>query len=194
MVQNNDAFVSDEDAALIEGYVDGRGDAFRRVGEWILSDLRRHYPRLAGEHEDLCQNAHQRLLGGLRAGRFEGRASLRTYVSRIAHRTAITRLRTLYRDRAISESVEEGNEPRTDDNPYRTVASHERASLAHQVVMALPEECRRLWKLVFLDELPYETVAETLGVPPGTVKSRMWHCRRKAASALRRLRLLERRG
>lgn len=183
--------ISPADTETIETYLLGDPETVEEVGGWILAELRRHYRRLAGEHDDLCQNVHQRVLVELRAGRFEGRANLRSYVSRIAHRTAIARLRQLYRDRALTESLSRRRQRA--ENPYRAIEARDKVRLAHRVVMALPEECRELWKLVFVEKLSYREVGRRLKIPPGTVKSRMWHCRRKATSALRRLRLLEQR-
>jgi RNA polymerase sigma factor (sigma-70 family) len=182
--------VSTEDASRIARYLEGDPDTYQEVNNWIQVELRRGYPRLAGEWEDLGQTVHGKLLVELRAGRFEGRATLRTYLVGIVHRTALDRLRLLYRDRALSESLSDPDDVH-EDNPYRQIVVRDEVRLAHRVVMSLPKSCRELWKRVYLDKLSYEDVGRDLSIPPGTVKSRMWHCRSKARKALRRVQLFE---
>jgi DNA-directed RNA polymerase specialized sigma24 family protein len=58
--------------------------------------------------------------------------------------------------------------------------------LLHQAVLALPAGCRELWFLVLVEKLSYEEVGAHLAIPPGTVKSRMFHCRRKLLDLLER--------
>ena len=175
------------EADRTRGYLAGEAAAFAEVDRWVRSDLRRSYPRLGGEFDDLCQTVHEKLLRELREGRFRGEATLRTYVARITHYTAIDRLRELYRERALvtafgAEQVE------ASENPYEGSGEADEGRLLHQVMLALPAGCRELWSLVLLDKLSYVEIGQRLAIPPGTVKSRMWHCRRKALAALERLR------
>lgn len=188
---NRFAGMSAEDTARVEHYLVGNGEAFREVDGWIRIELRRCYSRLSGEFDDLCQTAHEKLFVELSSGRFEGRSSLRSYLSTIVHRTAVNRLRRLYRDRALSESLLNEVDTRS-DNPYRQIMIHDEVRLAHRVVMEASATCRELWRLVFAEKLGYEEVARRVAIPPGTVKSRMWHCRSAARKTLRRLRMLQR--
>lgn len=58
---------------------------------------------------------------------------------------------------------------------------------AEQIASALgtlPEEFRAVTTLYFLDEMPYKDIAETLGVPVGTVRSRLHRGRRMLQRAL----------
>ena len=73
-----------DDAGLIAGYVAGEPECHRQVDRWIEEVLRRRALGLGEEREDVGQEARRRLLVSLRAGRFEGRCSLRTYVWRLA--------------------------------------------------------------------------------------------------------------
>lgn len=189
MVQSND-HRGDDDSARAERYVRGDAAVFDRVDGWIRAELRRGYPRLRDEHEDLSQTVHGKLLVNLRAGSFQGRSQLRTYVSGIVHRTAIDRLRELYRNRALTDALGRKQEA-SPDNPYQAAEMKDEMGLVARVLFSMPEICRRLWKLVFVDKQGYDDVAAELSIPPGTVKSRMWHCRRKAAAALTRLRRIE---
>ena len=166
-----------------------RGDtaAFSEVDGWVRSEVRARYPSLRDEEDDLIQIVHGKLLANLRAGRFRGESTLRSYVSGIVHYSAIDRLRERYRDRALAEAWP-APAAREADNPYRVLEAMDETMLLQQVVMALPASCRELWALVFVERLSYEEIAERLAIPTGTVKSRMWHCRKKAAALLQRLR------
>jgi RNA polymerase sigma factor (sigma-70 family) len=73
-------------------------------------------------------------------------------------------------------------------NPYAVVERGDERRQARQVLLSMPESCRALWRLVFVERLNYREIAATLAISPGTVKSRMWYCRQKAMTALERLR------
>ena len=123
----------------------------------------------------------------MRAGRFHHRSSLRTYIAGIVHHTSINRIRKLYRERTPAAGWEDRA---TDDtaNPYQSLVAMQEQQLLHQVVQRSPAPCRAMWRLIFIEKLTYEEIGQRLSVPPGTVKSRMWHCRRKALALLERLR------
>jgi RNA polymerase sigma factor (sigma-70 family) len=110
-------------------------------------------------------------------------------VTRIVNYTAIDRLRELYRQRALTRTW--SAEARSAENPYGRPDESDEGRLLHQVLVELPEHCRDLWTLIFVEELPYDEIGRRLSIPPGTVKSRMWHCRRKLMVVLRRLGLVK---
>lgn len=176
-----------EDHSRVEAYLCGEPQGFAEVDAWVRSEFHSRYPRLRSEHEDLTQTVHEKLLINLRGRRFEYRSSLHSYVTAIVHRTAIDRLRELYRDRALGTSLAaEGSALVV--NPYLDLEHLDERRLIRQVLLSLPAACRELWRLVFVEKLGYPRIAELLRIPMGTVKSRMWHCRRHAATALKRLR------
>ncbi|MFG2445258.1 RNA polymerase sigma factor [Nocardia fluminea] len=51
-------------------------------------------------------------------------------------------------------------------------------------ILELPDHLREVLLLVLVDDLSYPDVAVTLGIPLGTVKSRMSHARKRLALAL----------
>jgi len=177
--------IRDEDAARVDGYLVGDAGVFGEVDRWIAIELRHRYPGLSAEHEDLCQTVHEKLLDNLRAGRYEGRSALRTYVTGITHHTAVDRVRQLRRHR---EGLAFLAREAAVDREARPGAERFDVKLLHRVVMALPAACKELWYLTFVESLGYQEIGRRLSIPEGTVKSRMWHCRKKAGAALRRLR------
>ena len=76
-----------------------------------------------------------------------------------------------------------------EEGPLRALERSERVALVHQGLRALPPDLREPLILCDLQGLAYEEVASTLGVPLGTVKSRINRGRLELAK-----RLLRRRG
>jgi RNA polymerase sigma-70 factor (ECF subfamily) len=178
---------SDGDAALIRAYLQGDPRALEEVELWVRTELRRCYSRLQDEFDDIAQSVHEKLLASLQEGRFRGGSALRTYLISIVHHTAIDRLRELYQQRALSDAL--AVPPGAScPGPAGRVEELEDVQLLHQLLQLLPSRCRELWRLVFVEKASYQEVAERLGIPAGTVKSRMWHCRGKAMALLLRLR------
>ena len=178
---------SESDRRRIESYLAGAEETAREVDGWIRREIEICYPGLRQDLDDLRQVIHGKLLENLRAGRFQYRSTLKTYVGRITHHTAIDTLRARQRERTVTsewllQTAASG------ENPYQALAALEEDTLLDQVLLRSPASCRDLWRMVFLERLSYEEIAHRLSVPPGTVKSRVWHCRRKALALLERLR------
>ena len=189
----DDSGAEPADARRVDAYLRGEDAAFHEVHAWIRREIEIRYPVLRQECEDLCQIVHEKLLEKLRAGRFQHRSTLRSYVAGITHHTCITRIRELYRERALSQEWGTATNA-VADSPYRSLASREERRLLHHVVQRSSAACRALWRMIFIDRLSYEQIGQRLSVPPGTVKSRAWHCRRKALLLLSRLHGIPRRG
>jgi RNA polymerase sigma factor (sigma-70 family) len=99
------------------------------------------------------------------------RGSLRPWLATLAYHRAVDWLR---RERAIRRRDSEALSPTNvstdveDAVEARLVAEHVRAALA-----GLPEEQRRAIRLAYFNARSYREVASDLGVPEGTVKSRI---------------------
>lgn len=186
MEREAESGASQQDLQRTERYLSGDVGVFREVEGWIQTVLRACYPALRDEAEDLCQSVHQKLVINLQKGRFGHRSSLRTYVQSMAHYTSIDRMRRKFRELPLEPAVAEAKEE-TAPNPYQALEEKERSRLFHRVLHLSPEMCRKLWKMTFQEQLSYQDIGGRLGIPPGTVKSRMWHCRKKAMVLLQRL-------
>jgi RNA polymerase sigma-70 factor (ECF subfamily) len=109
------------------------------------------------------------------AGSFSGRSRVSTWIFGIARNQAHTLLR-----REIK------GERRPDEalflpDPAPAVEREERVLAA---VGTLPEEQREIVFLAFYENLSYKAIANLLASPEGTVKSRMYHAKRRLAEAL----------
>ena len=60
----------------------------------------------------------------------------------------------------------------------------EREAQVHKALEGLPPDQREIVFLTFYENLPYKAIADLLEVPEGTVKSRMYHAKKKLAEAL----------
>ena len=118
--------------------------------------------------QEVYLKAHRRLAG------FRGDAALSTWLYRITYTTCVDRLRRQARVRPAPPDQLEDRLP-------RPAAVDEAFALRDQLHRALsslsPERCAAVL-LVLRDGHSYSEAAEILGVPPGTVASRVSHARR----------------
>ena len=116
------------------------------------------------------------------AGRFEGRSAVSTWVLAIARFKALSALR-----RRPDEELDEGLagviEDMSDD-PEVTLAKKDKSALLRKCLAGLSVEHGEVIDLVYYHEKSVEEVAEIVGVPAGTVKTRMFHARKKLAECL----------
>jgi RNA polymerase sigma-70 factor (ECF subfamily) len=128
----------------------------------------------AADAEDAVQEALLAVHSGL--PRFRGECLLSTWIYRIALRTAL-RVRAR-RPRTIPLDFEPSHEPR---NP---ALDRERSRQVHVALSRLTAEHRAVLALFSLDGLSHREIAETLGIPEGTVWSRLHLARKKLAAEL----------
>ena len=124
-------------------------------------------PQLA---EDYTQETFIRLYR--HAAGYAPQAKLSTYLLTIARNCLIDHLRK----RKMRESALSGQEPAPRDaSPALQVERNELRGRVEAALQALPDNQREAVALAVVEELPYETVSEILGVPLGTVKSRVYY-------------------
>jgi RNA polymerase sigma-70 factor (ECF subfamily) len=116
------------------------------------------------------------------AHRFEGRSSLQTWLIGVARRQAHNTLRQR-RLPLADESEMEGMAATEPEPEAFTLASIARDELAEAFRQLAPLH-REVLVLVFVYELSYEETASILGVPVGTVKSRICNARRALRAVL----------
>lgn len=131
--------------------------------------------------EDVTQEVFLRLWRT--RGDFRGECSVRTYVMHIAH-NAITDAMRRRTSRAVSQLPDDADE---DDAPHRELADptdleeeyiqKERRAAVREAIERLEPEGRELVVLRDLNGLSYADIAETTGLPLGTVKSRLSRAR-----------------
>jgi RNA polymerase sigma-70 factor (ECF subfamily) len=89
---------------------------------------------------------------------------------------------------AVAEKVDDGA------NPEQALASRQARALLDSILDGLPEDAREVFVLFELEGMTMATIAETLGLPPGTVASRLRRAREEFHAASRRFQAAAHRG
>jgi RNA polymerase sigma-70 factor (ECF subfamily) len=76
------------------------------------------------------------------------------------------------------------------DNPRSVAVDHEMEALLQRCLEELPDHYRMTFVLRTFEYLSYEEIAEVMGCPPGTVKSRLNQARRMLCERLKELAVL----
>lgn len=154
--------------------------------------LGRHYDRvhavcrrIAGASRDADDAAQETMIRVVRhLDKFDGRSSFATWVYRIATNTSLDELRKRKRRPQLHVTRDDdngsfgGSEDIIDPIADRTVeASVDRLSI-EAALADLPEEFRAPLVMRDVADLDYAEIAEALGIPLGTVKSRIARGRR----------------
>lgn len=116
------------------------------------------------------------------AGKFEGRAAVSTWLLAIARFKALTALRRKPEqelDEDTAETIED-----TSDTPDVTLEKKDKSALIRKCLAGLSAEHREIIDLVYYHEKSVEEVAEIVGIPENTVKTRMFYARKKLAELL----------
>jgi RNA polymerase sigma-70 factor, ECF subfamily len=156
--------------------------------------LRRHYDlvhavcrRIAGskvEAEDAAQEAMIGIVRGL--ARFDRRSAFSTWVYRIATNAALDELRRRQRRPSLHVVTDEDGRPAEPADPsaeHRVEGIADRMSL-DGALAGLAEDFRVAVVLRDVADLDYSEIAEVLGIPVGTVKSRIARGRSQLAASL----------
>jgi RNA polymerase sigma-70 factor (ECF subfamily) len=129
--------------------------------------------------------------------KFHGNSSFYTWLYRIVMNLAIDHVRRRknakgleYDDSVRREADDVAGDgallPRVlDANPGKTVARRELLGRIQAALDELPEYHRAVILLREIEGLSYEEMAQTLGVPKGTIMSRLFHARKKMQASLR---------
>ena len=130
--------------------------------------------------EDVVQETMLRAWTSL--GDFRGESSERTWVLRIAHNTAIDSLRRR-RDQAMSPDDMPEQADRSD--PADRAAGLDSLAAVGRALAELDETSRSIVVLREVEGMSYQDIADALGVPVPTVKTRLLRARRALQSAER---------
>ena len=165
--------------------------AFRALADRHAAYLLRVATSLVGSEPDAEDVVQQTLVGAYKglAG-FRGGSSVKTWLTGIAVRQAARWRRTRSRDKALSLSPgsadDEGPGGGFGPQTPSSAAAVESRIDAEAILATLSSEHRQVIVLRELEGLSYEEMADTLGVPRGTVESRLHRARAELKEALRR--------
>ena len=139
--------------------------------------------------EDLTQEVFVRMYTSLDS--FRRQASLHTWLFRIASNLCIDHFRRGKKGRGAAYSLDEpvrgagdGGEGAAGHEvadaryePHRLLEQQEMGEQIQQALGQLPDKLRTVLILHDIEDLPYEEIAQVVGCPLGTVKSRLFHAR-----------------
>lgn len=183
------------DRALVERVQKGDRRAFdllvRKYQHKVIALVSR-YTNSYAESEDIAQEAFIRAWRAINS--FRGDSAFYTWMYKIAVNTAKNHLVAMGRrppsgdidaeDAAFAPGAERMQEMAT---PERELMRQEIEQTVFATVQALPEELRTAITLREVDGLSYEEIAESMGCPIGTVRSRIFRAREAIDEKLRPL-------
>jgi RNA polymerase sigma-70 factor (ECF subfamily) len=183
------------DRALVERVRKGDVRAFdllvRKYRHKILGLISR-YVHDWSECEDVAQEAFVRAWRALPA--FRGESAFYTWMYKIAVNTAKNHLVAQGRrppaddlDADTAVQIDAGARLRDEATPERELARREIERTVFETVEALPDELRVAITLREVDGLSYEEIADRMGCPIGTVRSRIFRAREAIDIQLRPL-------
>ena len=184
------------DQLLVERVQRGDKKAFELLVIKYQRKLMRLVSRLVrdqAEAEDVVQEAFIKAYRAL--PQFRGDSAFYTWLYRIGINTAKNYLVTQGRRAPTStesnsedaETFDDGEQLRDINTPESLLATKQIAQTVNVAMEALPDELRTAITLREIEGLSYDEIAEAMGCPIGTVRSRIFRAREAIAEKLRPL-------
>jgi RNA polymerase sigma-70 factor (ECF subfamily) len=147
--------------------------------------------KFVGKHdeaEDLTQDIFLKIFKALAT--FDRRANFQTWIISISRNLCIDHYRSVRKERqTMARDIEMSDlQPASRERgPYAAAEHQDVRAMLRQALEALPPTLRTAVVLRDLQELSYQEIADKLGLPEGTVKSRINRGRIELAGQIRRL-------
>ena len=141
------------------------------------------------EAEDLTQDVFLKVFKSLQT--FDRRANFSTWLISVSRNLCIDHYRSVRRERELVNhevDVVTLARPTGGDTPQAMLARRDRVAMLRTALDKLTPSLRAAIMLRDIQELSYQEIAERLGVPEGTVKSRINRGRTELARQIARLR------
>lgn len=176
-----------EEAQLVRAVADGDADALARLYDrysGMLLGLAHRVLGDASDAEEILQEAFFQAWN--QAARYDpGRSSVSTWLVLITRSRAIDRLRSRkVAERTATAAQKEKRELHTSPEGVRDVLMLERRQRLRTELDRLPAEQREVLELAFYRGMTQSEIAETSGIPLGTVKTRTLLAVKKLRRAL----------
>jgi RNA polymerase sigma-70 factor (ECF subfamily) len=176
-----------EDAGLILAAQGGDQAAFGRIVrryQRAIHGLAYGLTRNPSDADDLAQETFVRAWGAI--GRFRVGEPLHPWLSRITVNLAFSLFRRRKRrpEDPIEPMLEAGRQFGADDDPAEHAATRERDARLGAAFEELSSEHQAVLVLRAVEDMSYHQIAEVLGVPEGTVMSRLSRARAELKARL----------
>lgn len=172
--------VSDEQ--LVEFVACGREDAFNELYKRFGVKIYNYLLYMLGDAASAEDALQEVFIGLWKGGRdFRSRSKARTWLYRIAYHRAVSVLRKRKNSISYDDLQDLISEQDLDTTADQFIQNDRlRAALA-----SLPEKQKAVVLLSFVEEMSYPEIAQVLGVPTGTIKSRMSRALKLMGAALK---------
>ena len=164
------------DTDLVRRVAAGDRVALRRIHDRFQRPLIGYLLRFVRDHAVAEELAAEVMVGIWRqAARYEGRSSLETWVFGIAHNKAVSWLR-----KRREEGMPEGAADALVDERADPEAEADATSVTDmmsRLIQRLSVEQQAALQLTYYQDMPLEQVADAMGCPVNTVKTRIYYAR-----------------
>jgi RNA polymerase sigma factor (sigma-70 family) len=151
------------------------GELVDRFSRYVWAIATQAYRLSDSDAEELVQEVFSRTHQHL--DRLRNDDAIRPWIGQLARRLAIDRLRANKREQVTDELPEVA-----DADP--TLERLAEAMDVRTALAGLPDNCREILDRFFARDESYDTIGATLGIPPGTIASRISRCLGRLREAL----------
>ncbi|ANM31783.1 hypothetical protein ABI59_22815 [Acidobacteria bacterium Mor1] len=171
------------ESALLTRVAAGDRGAFARLYDQHAVSVHQFARRLTRSRELADEVLNDVMVATWRqAAQFRGSSRLSTWILGITYRTAMKALRRT--TRISAQEVAECAVLPAEDSPDQGVLRQESQDATRRAIGELSPEHRAVVELTFFHELSYREISEVLGCPENTVKTRMFHARKRLRDML----------
>jgi RNA polymerase sigma-70 factor (ECF subfamily) len=168
------ARLADGERAAIDEVYRAHYDALRAFAHRFVGD--------AAAAEDIVHDVFVALPGAIR--RFRGDSSLRTFLFAIAVKRGYKHVRSACRRRAAFARFAEQPEGPPEPAPDSALGRKQLAAVLYDALDQLPRDQRTAFALCDIDQMTAGEAAAIVGAPEATVRTRLFHARRKLRDLL----------
>lgn len=150
-------------------------DQFYNFARWLTQDT--------AEAEDIVQEAYAKALKGFAS--FQPGTNFRAWMYRILRNCFLNSRTGLRATVALDGDDEQNLLPADTATPESILIAQADRETVQQALAELPVHFREILLLCEVEEMSYQEIAETLGIPAGTVMSRLFRARKALRARLR---------
>jgi RNA polymerase sigma-70 factor (ECF subfamily) len=158
------------DAELVQRCRTGDADAWNKLVErfsrYVYAIATQAFRLPQHDAEDVFQDVFGRVFERLDTLRSD--AAIRPWIGQLTRNCCLDRLRGDKRELIVDEVVESAAEDE--------IEHLDEAFAVHECLARLSEECRDVLDRFFCQDESYKTIGEALGIPAGTIASRISRC------------------
>jgi RNA polymerase sigma factor (sigma-70 family) len=154
---------------------DAWDELVERFSRYVYAICTRAYGLGRADAEEVFQEVFARTFE--RLGDLRDDEAIRPWIGQLTRRAAIDRLRSVRREQLVEEQPERAELD-------RTLATLDEAMSVREALLRLPRPCQEVLDRFFARDESYEAIGVALGIPAGTIASRISRCLEKLRNTL----------